>query len=196
MAIRDAALIGALLTRLTTIVTCATSTGIITCRSTMICPCPVEAPLGAPGPLTRRINVFLCRCMWWSMALADVACWVLVEVVLRSRPHIRVDLLGSFSEILVIAQYLPMVVMDVAALILVFPSAIAHLCPKWPARAASPAPRTVAFLADLPRPLAMRSGPRARTRAINCTACSSTAWSGTPMPSLGSAKAIWAHHVP
>ncbi len=132
--------------------------------------CPVEAPSDAPGPILRRINVFLCRCSWWSMALADAACWVLVEVVLRSGPHGRASPLGSFPVDFVFAQSLATAYIAIAALFLVLPSAIVPLCPMGPARAASPASRTVVLLADLRIPPGIRSGPRARTRALGCSA--------------------------
>ncbi len=175
---------------------CMTVIGIRHCRRSVDRPCPVEAPLDAPGPSTRRIFVFPCRCSWWSMALADAACWVLVEAVSRSGPHNRARLLGSFPENLVVAQYLPAAFVADATPFLMCPSANTHPCPKGPARAASPASRTVALLADLRSPSGTRPGPRARTRAFGCTAYSSTAWSGAPMLSFGGAKAMWVHHVP
>ncbi len=165
-------------------------------RRTQVASCPVEAPLDAPGPTTRRIHVFPCSCSWWSMVLADAVCWVLVGAVLRSGPHIRASPLGSFSEDIVGAQNLFTVFVAVPMPFLVSSSASAHPCPKGPARAASPASRTVALLADLQSPLGMTSDPAARTRALGCTACSSTAWSDAPMLSSGGAKAGWIHRAP
>ncbi len=172
-----------------------TASGIRRRRRSAARPCPVEAPLDAPGPIPRRIIVFRC-CSRWSMVLADAACWGLVEVVLRSGPHDRASPLGSFPVDLVIALDLPTAYVAFGALLSVSPSASIHPCPVGPARAAPPASRTVVLLVDLRLPVGMRSVPRTRTCASSCSATSSAAWSGALLLSPGGAGASWTYHAP
>jgi hypothetical protein len=180
--------------------------------------CPVVAPSGAPGPRLHRILV-VPRCTWWSLVLADAACWELVVEGLRSGPHIRACLLGFFRVYLAFALVLPSAFSAVAAVLLVTSSASNHACPDGRANAALPNARAAAHPADLKLPLRRRQGSSAGTFADTCTASPTTrsdpplcfarrAEAGTPRrdphaatsrdgfpqpPSLGSAVRLAAH---
>ncbi len=171
--------------------------GIRRCRRPTARPCPVEAPSDAPGPSPRRILVFLYCCSRWSMVLAGAAaCWGLVEVVMRSGPHDRAGPLGSFPVDFDFVLDLPIANAALGALLLISASAIVHPCPEGPACVAPPVSRTVVILAGLRLPIGMRSGPRARACASDCSASSSIAWSGAPLLSSGGAGATRARRAP
>ncbi len=87
--------------------------------------CPEIAPSGAPGPCLHRILVLPC-CTWWSLALADAACWVLMVEVVRSGRHARVRPLGSFLEFIVLALVLYTASAARACRSSVIPSAPSH----------------------------------------------------------------------
>ncbi len=130
------------------------------------------------------------------MVLADAACWVLVEAVMRSGPHDRASPLGSFPVDFDIALDLHTAFAAFGVPLSIPSSAIAHPCPEGPARAAPSFSRAMVLLVGLRLSIGLKAGLRTRTRASSCSASSSAARSGAPLLSFGGAGATSTYRAP
>ncbi len=149
-------------------------------RSTaMVFSCPRFAHWIAPGTAVHRIHVFLC-CLRWSLVLADAVCWWLVGEV-RSSPHARAGLLGSFYVVFLFAQNLVGPWADAAIVISVFHPAAFPRSPDGQVSGATSITRATELFAGWQVSLGRQAGPDAKALTIYCAATSSPARADAPM---------------